>query len=105
MRPPPLYRELTWLFSIATLLVFGCHHRQTVKQPAAILACSPSMALPRPEDVCNGMFTNSGLACVHCAAAACIDRVDSIYCIKGSDCGLDPLCVHLDATSVRNSHE
>jgi hypothetical protein len=105
MRLPRLYRELTWLVLIATLSLFGCHPKQPVRQPTSTAECSPSMVLPRAEDVCDAMFTKSGLACVHCAAAACIDRVDSIYCVKGSDCSSDPSCIHVDATTVRNAHE
>jgi hypothetical protein len=89
---------------IVAALLLGCHprlpaHRVTTTTDGA--PCPKTMALPSARDVCDGLFTRTGLACVRCAAPACVDQTDVVYCIRGTDCGADPLCSSADPSISR----
>lgn len=54
--------------------------------------CARDAGLPTSEDVCDGRTTAEGLACVRCKNMhACLDSVDVVYCVAGTDCS-DPRC-------------
>lgn len=65
--------------------------------------CGP-LVVPTTEDVCDGIFTATGLACVRCKGhAGCIDVPDQIYCVSGS-CFSDRRC-RAEAAWGRPSHD
>lgn len=100
-----------------TLLVFyvACCHPQPVPTPPpsplqgdmrlsipdggseyGLRFCPASMTVSY-SDICDGMFTRSGLACAHCTGAdSCYDKVDSVYCARGKvGCLQDDTCGHV----------
>jgi hypothetical protein len=49
-------------------------------------------AAPTASDVCDGMFTAAGYACVRCPnVSGCVDTTLQVYCAAPS-CAADPLC-------------
>jgi hypothetical protein len=57
----------------------------------SIPVCVPARNVT-PANVCTGLYTADGLACVNCpGAAGCIDDIDSVYCITGG-CLSDGRC-------------
>ena len=57
----------------------------------------PTTTVAVYSDICDGLFTASGLACAHCTgSSACYDSVDSIYCAKGAaGCLGDTACIYV----------
>jgi len=76
------------------ILLAGCPPKPPVPPPTptgGIPLCSVA-ANPKPVDVCPGIFTPQGLACVRCdAASSCVDRETMIYCVSGT-CLSDRVC-------------
>lgn len=88
-----------WLLLFAALSLTMCPAPPppppipTPPVPSNLLICSaPLVAPPTPADVCSGMFTTDGWACVSCAGSSgCIDAGLGIYCAAGP-CTSDPAC-------------
>lgn len=90
------------LISIAVLMLCACPPRpnpnpnppQPLAQdlaPAPMRACPAELAVS-PSNVCGGLFTAEGLACVNCpGASGCLDEVDVVYCVAGA-CTADSRC-------------
>lgn len=72
--------------------------------PIAIPNCAV-VTMPRTEEVCDGMFTDDGLACVRCPiVGGCIDTLDQVYCIGKGGCLDDPLCHREQPKTRRRAH-
>lgn len=62
--------------------------------------CPPGTA-PGTEDVCAGLFTSEGFACVRCAGAiGCVDVSSMVYCAAGP-CLDDARCSGPSASTRR----
>lgn len=73
--------------------------------PAGVGACPIGMPLPVATDVCDGLFTAEGFACVRCEAGGCMDTVDKMYCVMDS-CSSDKRCAapaHLHKSQIKKA--
>lgn len=83
----------------ATLVACPRPTPQPVTIPNTPTTCAS--ASPVTEDVCDGLFTVDGYACVRCPdATGCIDAVDGVYCTNGP-CTEDPRCASRPAGKGR----
>lgn len=54
--------------------------------------CDPYLPLPTVADLCDGLFTSEGFACVQCPGyGACVESTDVLYCTNQYGCN-DPAC-------------
>ncbi len=98
-------------FIIVAVILFNCAHGSLPAPPAPGSALDYglpkcSSILPDPENICDGQFTQDGLACARCDVSGCFDVDDAVYCVKNWDCG-DPLCSHhgVPGMSQGDGHE
>ena len=83
------------LLGLAGLLA-GCPRPTPPVAVPGVVAPAPALCSTgrdvSPEDVCDGLFTTEGLACVRCeGAGGCVDPEVVVYCATGP-CALDPRC-------------
>lgn len=81
---------------VLCLATLGCPRPPTptppIGPPKTVENCGPGLQLPTVDDVCDGMFTPEGLACVRCPnAQGCLNTFDVVYCVVGT-CNSDTRC-------------
>lgn len=77
---------------LLALLILSCAPLPAPQAPPRQALC-PAI-LPSADEVCEGLFTSGGYACLACASAqGCFDEADMVYCAQGG-CS-DPLCGRL----------
>jgi len=85
---------------LAALVLAGCPHPVPPPVPVpttttTIPSCPPTE--PTSAGVCDGLFTEDGLACVRCPnVGGCVDIATEVYCAQGA-CLDDARC-QLDVT-------
>lgn len=73
-----------FIFSAALALLCGCP--RPLPPPISSVPGMPTcgMTSPTADDVCLGLFTPSGLACVQCpGVSGCYDAELAVYCVAG----------------------